>query len=221
MGCEELSDQVSTLVSPVHSESATKQDVVGSYPTEYDGTNQEIVLNNNQPTFTDRELSLEDGVWQTFSDLDQLNRVGVANALIGKESFPTEKREPLTIKPTGWKQKKLSNGQYLYNRCHLIGHQLTGENNNMKNLLIGTRSFNTPHMLNYENQVMDYIRLTDNHVRYRVTPHFVNDELVARGIQMEAESVEAQDFSYNVYIFNVQEGYTIDYDTGKATKNVR
>ncbi|WP_422851508.1 DNA/RNA non-specific endonuclease [Enterococcus plantarum] len=164
-------------------------------------------------------MSLDNGVWQIFSDLDSLNRVGVANALIGKESFPHETIEPLSIKPTGWNQKKLSDSQWLYNRCHLVGYQLTGENNNMKNLMTGTRSFNTPHMLNYENQIMDYIRLTGNHVRYRVTPHFIGDELVARGVQMEATSVESNDFAYNVYIFNIQEGYTIDYTTGKATKN--
>ncbi|MEI5992438.1 hypothetical protein A5881_003994, partial [Enterococcus termitis] len=135
-----------------------------------------------------------------------------------KESFPTEAREPLTVKPTGWRQKKLSDGQWLYNRCHLIGFQLTGENDNMKNLMTGTRQFNTPHMLNYENQIMDYIRLSGNHVRYSVTPHFIDDELVARGVQLQAASVEADDFAYNVYIFNVQDGYSIDYKTGKATK---
>ncbi|MBO0474863.1 DNA/RNA non-specific endonuclease [Enterococcus ureasiticus] len=187
-------------------------------PGEYDGGYTEIVLNENKPTFTEADLDLSHGVWQIFSDLDHLNRVGVANALIGKESFPTDPREPLSIKPSGWNQKKLADGQWLYNRCHLVGHQMTGENNNPKNLMTGTRSFNTPHMLNYENQVMDYIKLTGNHVRYRVTPHFVGNELVARGIQMEAEGIEDQQFSYNVYIYNVQEGYTIDYSTGRATK---
>lgn len=189
------------------------------YPEMYDGEHQEIVLNNNVPTFDSSELNVTQGIWQEFSDLDTLNRVGPANALIGKESFPTEKREALHVKPSGWNQKKLEDGQWLYNRCHLIGFQMTGENNNMKNLMTGTRSFNTPHMLNYENQVMDYIRSTGNHVRYRVTPHFVGEELVARGLQMEARGVEDDSFAYNVYIFNVQEGYTIDYLTGKATKN--
>ncbi|WP_242590264.1 DNA/RNA non-specific endonuclease [Enterococcus sp. DIV0849a] len=189
-----------------------------NFPVEYDGMNQEVVLNGNRPTFTDSDLDLSKGVWQSFSDLDQFNRVGIANALIGKELFPTEAREPLTVKPTGWRQKILSDGQWLYNRCHLIGFQLTGENDNMKNLMTGTRQFNTPHMLNYENQIMDYIRLSGNHVRYRVTPHFIDDELVARGVQLEAASVEADDFAYNVYVFNVQDGYSIDYKTGKATK---
>ena len=135
-----------------------------------------------------------------------------------KESFPKEDREPLTIKPTGWKQKKIDGNQWLYNRCHLVGFQLTGENNNMKNLMTGTRSFNTPHMLNYENQIKDYINLSGNHVRYRVTPHFEVNELVARGVQLEAKSVEKDDFAFNVYIFNVQDGYSIDYKTGAATK---
>lgn len=187
-------------------------------PIEYDGVNQEIVINNNQPVFLEAELVPSSEVWQTFSDLDSLNRVGPADAVIGSESFPDEEREPLTIKPTGWNQKKLPDGQWLYNRCHLIGFQLTGENNNPKNLMTGTRSFNTPHMLNYENQIMEYIRLTGNHVRYQVTPHFVEDELVARGVQLQARSVEIEDFSFNVYIFNVEEGYSIDYSTGKATK---
>ena len=184
----------------------------------YDGKHQELVIQNNQPAFSSEDLSLENGIWQSFSELDPLNRVGTANALIGRESFPTEEREPLNVKPTGWKQKKLSNGDWLYNRCHLIGFQLTGENDNPKNLMTGTRSFNTPFMLNYENQVKSYIKETGNHVRYRVTPHFLNNELVARGVQFEAKSVESEDFSFNVFIFNVQEGYDIDYETGQSSK---
>lgn len=190
-------------------------------PGEYDGGYTEIVLNENKPTFTEADLDLSHGVWQTFSDLDHLNRVGVANALIGKESFPEEERAPrLYVKPTGWNQQKTGSGanDWLYNRCHLIGHQMTGENDNPKNLMTGTRKFNDPHMKNYETQLMDYIRLTGNHVRYRVTPHFVGNELVARGVQMEAEGIEDQQFSYNVYIYNVQEGYSIDYLTGRSTK---
>lgn len=218
-GCNGILDKLDITALSKDQSAAQVQMNQTDLPTEYDGTYQEIVINDNIPTFIQEELSFDTGVWQTFSDLDSLNRVGVANALIGKESFPTEPREPLTIKPTGWNQKKLSDGQWLYNRSHLIGFQLTGENNNMKNLMTGTRSFNTPHMLNYENQVKEYIKLTGNHVRYRVTPHFIDNELVARGIQMEAKSIEDNDFSYNVYIFNVQDGYTIDYDTGKATKN--
>nr|OTP46817.1 hypothetical protein A5881_003795 [Enterococcus termitis] len=219
-GCDNLESSVISIQKTLTDERILN-DSDTNLPTEFDGKYQEVVLNDNQPVFTKEDLSLQNGVWQTFSDLDNLNRVGVANALIGKESFPTEKRVPkLTVKPTGWKQKRTGKGRndWLYNRCHLIGHQLTGENDNMKNLMTGTRQFNTPHMVNYENQVKDYIKLTGNHVRYRVTPHFVDDELVARGVQMEAASVEADDFAYNVYIFNVQDGYSIDYKTGKATK---
>ncbi|WP_086332002.1 DNA/RNA non-specific endonuclease [Candidatus Enterococcus mansonii] len=199
-----------------------KQTSATEIPLEYDGSYQEIVLNDNIPNFTTDDLSFSSGVWQTFSDLDSLNRVGVANALIGSESFPTEKRDPrLTVKPTGWKQQRTGRGSndWLYNRSHLIGFQMTGENDNPKNLMTGTRQFNDPHMVNYENQIMDYIRQTGNHVRYRVTPHFVENELVARGIQIEAQGIESSDFAFNIYIFNVQDGYTIDYITGQATKN--
>ncbi|GGD03503.1 DNA/RNA non-specific endonuclease [Enterococcus wangshanyuanii] len=220
-GCSRQLDSIGrTSNSSLDSTEVSQQEnsYSSDFPVEYDGMNQEIVLNDNKPTFSEEDLSLNNGVWQSFSDLDQLNRVGVANALIGKESFPTVERETLTIKPTGWNQKKLSDGQWLYNRCHLIGFQMTGENNNPKNLMTGTRSFNTPHMLNYENQIMDYIQLTGNHVRYRVTSHFIGDELVARGVQMEAASVETDEFAYNVYIFNVQDGYQINYATGAATK---
>ena len=180
------------------------------------GSSQIETINHNQPSFSLNELSLEKGTWQTFSDLDPFNRVGEANALLHRDMMPTEERERLFIKPTGWKQKKMKNGDYLYNRCHLIGFQLTGENNNPKNLMTGTRSFNTPGMVEYENQVAEYLRKTGNHVRYRVTPHFKGDELVARGVQMEAQSIEDNQLSFNVYIHNTQEGYTIDYLTGSS-----
>lgn len=184
----------------------------------YDGKNLVTPVEDNVPVFDQEDLDLTHEAWQHFSDLDHLNRVGPANAVLGKELFPTEAREALTIKPTGWNQKKLSNGEWLYNRCHLIGFQLSGENNNMKNLMTGTRSFNTPGMLDYENQVMEYLKRTGNHVRYRVTPDFRENELVARGIRLEAQSIEDNGLQFNVYIFNVQEGYAIDYQTGRATK---
>lgn len=183
----------------------------------YNGEYQEIVINENKPSFDEADLSLNNGSWRTFSDLDRLNRVGVANAVIGVESFPSEAREGLTFKPTGWNQKKSKDGQWLYNRSHLIGFQLTGENNNPKNLMTGTRSLNTPHMLNYENQIKQYIEQSNNYVRYRVTPIFKEDELLARGVQLEAQSIESDNFSFNVYIYNIQEGYELDYSTGKAT----
>ena len=185
---------------------------------EYDGTHQEIEINQNKPTFTKEELSLEKGTWESYSDIDRLNRVGQANAMLGKEMFPKEKRESLYIDPTGWKQKKLSDGQWLYNRSHLIGFQLTGQNNNIKNLMTGTRSLNTPHMLAHENDIAAYIKETNHHVRYRVTPHFEGEELVARGVQLEAQSIEDNQISFNVFIYNVQDGYTINYQTGQAKK---
>ncbi|HGF8354544.1 TPA: DNA/RNA non-specific endonuclease [Enterococcus faecium] len=185
---------------------------------EYDGKHQEIEINGNQPEFTKEDLSLSKGTWESYSNIDKLNRVGQANAMLGKDLFPTEKREPLYIDPTGWKQKKLSDGQWLYNRSHLIGFQLTGQNNNIKNLMTGTRSLNAPYMLAHENDIAAYIKETNHHVRYRVTPHFEGNELVARGVQLEAESIEDKKIEFNVFIYNVQDGYTINYETGQATK---
>ncbi|RQW65362.1 DNA-entry nuclease, partial [Listeria sp. SHR_NRA_18] len=170
---------------------------------EYDYKNQVVTVNANKAEFTENDLSLAKGSWQHFSPLDGLNRVGVANAMLSKDMMPTEEREPLYVDPTGWKNKKVPTG-WLYNRCHLIGFQLTGENNNLKNLMTGTRSLNTPAMLLYENKVADYIKQTKNHVRYQVKPIFRNNELVARGVQMMAKSVENNQLEFNVYIFNIE-----------------
>lgn len=178
---------------------------------------QAVVIQQGTPNFTEEDL-LFNGVWQSFSDLDYLNRVGVANAVIGKESFPTEEREALYIKPTGWNQQKIGNNDWLYHRCHLIGYQMTGENNNMKNLVTGTKSMNTPGMLTIENQVMDYIKRTGNHVRYRVTPVFEGENLLAKGVQIEAQSIENDQLKINTFVFNIQEGFRIDYLTGRAEK---
>ena len=188
---------------------------------EYDGVNQVVEINDNMPTFTDDELSLDDGSWQEFSEIDHLNRVGPAHAMLGTDLFPTEEREPLYIDPTGWKQKKLDNGQWLYNRSHLIGFQLTGENNNIRNLMTGTRSLNNPHMLRFENDIDYYLEQTNNHVRYLVEPIFREDELVARGVHMMAQSVEDDALRFNVYIFNIQEGYEINYQDGSSKKVVK
>ncbi|KAF1295855.1 DNA-entry nuclease [Enterococcus sp. JM4C] len=185
---------------------------------DYDGEHQDIEINQNKPTFTKEELALTKGTWEEYSDLDPLNRVGVANAMLGKDLFPTEKREPLYVNPTGWNQKKLAGNQWLYNRSHLIGYQLTGQNNNLKNLMTGTRSLNSPHMLVYENDITNYIKTTNHHVRYRVTPYFKDDELLARGVQLEAQSIEDNDIQFNVFIYNVQEGMSINYQTGQAKK---
>jgi DNA-entry nuclease len=186
---------------------------------EYDGENQVVQINQNRPTFTKGELKRNQTPGQTFSDLDALNRVGVANALLNKSLMPNIDREPLYVNPTGWRNKKITvNGKsdWLYNRSHLIGYQLTGENNNVKNLMTGTRSLNTPGMLEYENQIANYMKETGHEVRYRVTPVFRGDELVARGVQLEAQSIQDQKISFNVYIFNVQEGVLIHYEDGTS-----
>ncbi|WP_099224194.1 DNA/RNA non-specific endonuclease [Listeria costaricensis] len=183
----------------------------------YEG-NQIVEINGNKTTFTEEELDVNQEPSQTFSDLDQYNRVGEANAVLNKSMMPTEERESLYIDPTGFKNKKISTG-WLYNRCHLIGFQLTGENNNIKNLMTGTQSFNTPCMLEYENQVADYLKQTGKNVRYRVTPIFKDDELVARGAQLQAKSMEDDGLEFNVYIFNVQDGVTINYQDGSSKVN--
>lgn len=130
--------------------------------------NQVISVNNQVPVFTQEELSLKEGMWQKFSELDSLNRVGEANAMLHNSLMPKDEREALYVNPSGWKNKKTKTG-WLYNRAHLIGFQLSGENNNPKNLMTATRSLNTPCMLEYENRVADYLHETNNHVRYRVT----------------------------------------------------
>ncbi|EJN3175702.1 DNA/RNA non-specific endonuclease [Listeria monocytogenes] len=183
----------------------------------FDGINQVVQVNSNVPTFEKEDLALSKGTWQSFSDLDKLNRVGEANAMLHKSLMPTQEREVLYINPTAWKNKKTSSG-WLYNRCHLIGFQLTGENNNPKNLMTGTRSFNTPGMLDYENEVAIYLRKTNNHVRYRVTPIFKKDELLARGVQIEAQSIEDSSIQFNVYILNVESDIELDYQDGTSKK---
>ncbi|EPP0904136.1 DNA/RNA non-specific endonuclease [Listeria monocytogenes] len=177
--------------------------------------NQVISVNNQIPVFTKEELSLKDGAWQKFSDLDSLNRVGEANAMLHNSMMPKDDREPLYVNPTGWKNKKTKTG-WLYNRAHLIGFQLTGENNNPKNLMTATRSLNTPCMLEYENRVADYLHETNNHVRYRVTPIFKDNELVARGVEMQAQSIEDDELQFHVYIFNVEEDMEINYQDGTS-----
>jgi len=152
-------------------------------------SDQEIVVNNNKPTFTESELSVSKGSWQEFADLDNLNRAIQADALLNKNLMPTEKREALYVNPTGWHNKRIKSG-WLYNRSHLIGFQLTGQNNNPKNLMTGTRSLNSPEMLKHENDIAYYLKQNpNNYIRYRVKPIFRGNELVARGVQMMAESM--------------------------------
>jgi DNA-entry nuclease len=175
-------------------------------------------VNNNKPTFTDSEKELTEK--EEYSDLDSLGRVGVAFALVSKSTMPTTKRGSIgMIKPAGWHTVKYDfvDGKYLYNRCHLIAHQLTGQNANPKNLMTCTRSMNVDGMLPFENKVANYIKETNNHVLYRVTPVFDGDNLVANGAYMEAYSIEDKGkLSFNVYVYNVQKGVAIDYKTGES-----
>lgn len=178
-----------------------------------------IAVNNNIPYFTDDELTTNS--YEYYSDLDSLGRCGVTMACIGKDIMPTEERGAIgQVKPTGWHTIKYDcvDGKYLYNRCHLIGYQLTGENANTKNLITGTRYMNVEGMLPFENMVADYVKETDNHVLYRVTPIYENDNLLASGVLMEAYSVEdkGEDICFCVYVYNAQPGITIDYKTGNS-----
>lgn len=184
----------------------------------YDGKPY-VVINDNDPDFTDADMTTTS--FESYGELDGLGRCTTAFANIGKDLMPAEKRGSIgEVKPTGWQTAKYDNvdGKYLYNRCHLIGYQLTGENANEKNLITGTRYLNVDGMLPFENMVADYIKETNNHVLYRVTPVFSGDNLVASGVQMEAKSVEdnGDGILFNVYCFNAQPGIAIDYATGNS-----
>ncbi|CUS27053.1 dna-entry nuclease [Paucilactobacillus oligofermentans DSM 15707 = LMG 22743] len=188
---------------------------------DYDGQ-QVVNVNNGKPTFTKDDLSIAHGSWQMFSDLDSLNRVGTANAILGKELMPTRERDPLYIQPTGWHNKQVNsdgNRIWLYNRSHIIGFQLTGENNNPKNLMTGTASMNAPGMEEYESRVAKYIKATKHHVRYQVEPIFRDNELLARGVHMQAQSIEDDQISFNIYIFNIQKDVTLNYNDGTSVQN--
>lgn len=178
-----------------------------------------VEINNNNPEFSEEES--EEEFYESYDNLDELGRCGTASANIGTELMPTEKRGSIgQVKPSGWHTVKYDcvDGKYLYNRCHLIGYQLTAENANDKNLITGTRYLNVEGMLPFENMVADYIKETDNHVLYRVTPVFEGNNLVASGVQMEAKSVEddGEGISFNVYCYNVQPGIEIDYASGES-----
>lgn len=175
-----------------------------------------VAINDNIPEFTEDNLITTS--FETYSPLDPLGRCGVAYACIGTDLMPTEDRGSISeITPSGWLNKEYD-GQYLYNRCHLIGFQLSGENANERNLITGTRYMNVEGMLPFENMIADYVQETDNHVLYRVTPVFEGSNLVASGVQLEAESVEdnGDGVLFNVYVYNVQPGITIDYATGES-----
>ena len=178
-----------------------------------------VELNDNVPSFSKKDMTSK--AFEKYSELDDLGRCGVAYANVCRETMPTEERGNIgMIKPSGWHTVKYDNvdGKYLYNRCHLIGYQLTAENANEKNLITGTRYLNIEGMLPFENMVADYIDETNNHVLYRVTPIFKDDNLLASGVQMEAYSVEdkGKGVSFNVYCYNVQPGITIDYTNGDS-----
>lgn len=178
-----------------------------------------VAVNNNEPFFTDSDMTTT--AFENYSDLDSLGRCGVAYANICKEIMPTEKRGKIgMIKPSGWHTVKYDviKDRYLYNRCHLIGYQLAGENANPKNLITGTRYLNVEGMLPFENLVADYVNNTGNHVLYRVTPMFSGSNLVANGVLIEAKSVEDNGggILYNVYCYNVQPGVGINYENGDS-----
>ena len=182
-----------------------------------------VEINGNKAEFSDEDKKRTDA-FEQYSDLDELGRCGVAYANICKELMPTEKRGSIgLVKPSGWQLAKYDSvdGKYLYNRSHLIGFQLAGENANKKNLITGTRYFNVEGMLPFENEVAEYVKETNNHVLYRVTPVFKDTELVARGVKIEAYSVEdsGQGVEFNVFVYNVQPDITINYQDGTSSGN--
>ena len=178
-----------------------------------------MVVNDNVPGFTDKEKALD--CFEFYSDMDAYNRCGYAFACICANTIPTEERGSIgQVRPTGWQTVKydIVDGKYLYNRCHLIGYQLSAENANPYNLITGTRYFNVQGMLPFENQVAEYVKTTGNRVLYRVTPVFVGDEMVARGVHMEALSIEdnGAGICFSVFVYNRQPGIVIDYLTGDS-----
>lgn len=185
---------------------------------EFDGTTPYVVINENTPFFEGEDTSSS---YETYSELDNLGRCGVAISCVGVDLMPTEDRGSIgSVKPSGWKSVKydIVDGKYLYNRCHLIGFQLTGENANEKNLITGTRYMNVDGMLPFENMVADYVKETENHVLLRVTPIYDGSNLVASGVLMEAKSVEdnGEGILFCVYVYNAQPGIVIDYRTGDS-----
>ncbi len=178
-----------------------------------------VIIDNNEPNFDDEYKITES--FEIYNSLDELGRATVAFANVSTYTMPDEERGSIgSIKPSGWHTIKYNNidGKYLYNRCHLIGYQLTGENANEKNLITCTRNMNTKGMLEFENKVASYVKKTNNHVLYRVTPVYDGSNLLATGVQMEAYSVEddGKGIKFNVFVYNVQDGIEIDYKTGES-----
>ena len=182
--------------------------------------NPYVYVNDGEPMFTDEQRAAETG-YERYGELDELGRCTAAFAVVGPETQPTEKRGSIgEVRPSGWQMAKYDfvEGKYLFNRCHLLGYQLTGENANERNLITGTRYLNVQGMLPFENAVADYVDATGNHVLMAVMPVFEGSELVARGVHMMAESVEdgGEGVAFNVFCYNVQPGVVIDYGTGAS-----
>ena len=215
--CLALSLLCALLLSGCAQEPAARTQIsvtLDSIPA-YDGSPW-VELNQNTPNFDPDDLTQE--AFEEYGPLDSLGRCTTAWANVCRELMPTEDRESISsVTPTGWINREYD-GEYLYNRCHLIGFQLTGENANEQNLITGTRYLNVEGMLPFENMVADYVKETGNHVLYRVTPIFDGDNLVASGVEMEAQGVEDQGegICFHVYCYNVQPGVTIDYATGES-----
>ena len=218
---EDVSESASDAVAGLLEQSRTKtgeqtESVSLNQIPEYSG-NPYVEINGNVPSFSDEKKA--GPTYEFYSELDSLERCGYAESKITPELMPAEERGAIgMVKPTGWHTVKYDNvdGKYLYNRCHLIGFQLTGENANKKNLITGTRYLNVTGMLPFENEVADYVHSTGNPCMYRVTPVFQGDNLVARGVEMEAESVKDQKISFHVFVYNVQPGIGIDNNTGNS-----
>lgn len=215
-GCGQTTDVKDDSVNPI--DESVNADSLEDVP-EYDGQNY-VTVNDNIPEFSDEEMVTEP--FEEYSPLDSLGRCGTAYANVCTDIMPTEERGAIgQVKPSGWhtvKYNGIVDGNYLYNRCHLIGYQLSGENSNSENLITGTRWMNVQGMLPFENMVAEYVQETDHHVLYRVTPVFEGDNLVADGVQMEAKSVEDDGASicFNVFVYNIQPGIEIDYETGES-----
>ena len=219
-----VSELASNLLSSTSS-NAVSVDSLGDIP-EYDESpyvaiDADSTHADGVPSFTEEELErAQEGTFEDYSELDSLGRCGAALACVGEETMPTEERGDISdVYPTGWNQEEYDfvDGGVLYNRCHLVAFSLAGENDNELNLITGTRYLNVEGMLPFEEQILNYIEETGNHVLYRVTPIFEEDELLARGVHLEAWSVEddGEGVCFNVYCYNVQPGVSIDYATGE------
>lgn len=205
-------------ISPIISNSQTTEVKAATIP-KYTGKIY-VAQNKNRPKFSKTQLKNKKS-YEKYGKLDKYGRCTTAIANVGRNLMPTTERGAIgMIKPTGWHTVKYNcvNGKYLYNRCHLIGYQLTGENANKKNLITGTRALNVDGMLPFENMVADYVKETGNHVLYRVTPVFKGKEKLARGVKMEAQSIEdkGKGIKFNVFVFNVQKGIVINYKDGSS-----